>query len=68
MAEIAAGAVDVPVVADEIVDAAGAVDVPVAAAAIADAAGRAGEGTKNLSPRIFTDIKQGYDASRGLFR
>ena len=58
-AEIAAGAVDAPVVVDEIADAAGAVDVPVAADEIADAAGRAGEGTKNLSPRIFTD-SHGY--------
>jgi hypothetical protein len=49
LVEIAADAVDVPVAADEIVDAAGAVDVPVVADGIAvDAAARAGEGTKNL--------------------
>ena len=67
MAEIAADAVDVLVAADEIVDAAGAVDVRVAADGIADAAGQVGEGTKNLLPRIHTDIKKGHGESRGLF-
>ena len=46
MAEIAADAADVPVVAGEIADAAGAVDVLVVAEGIVvGAAGRAGEGT-----------------------
>jgi hypothetical protein len=69
--EIVAGAVDVPVVADVIADAAGAVDVLVVADGIAvDAAARAGEGTKNLLPRIGTDShghKKGHGESRGLF-
>ncbi len=34
---------------------AGAVDAVVVAGLIADAAGRAGEGTRNLLPRIYTN-------------
>jgi hypothetical protein len=58
-AEIVEDAADVPVVADEIVDAAGAVDVLAAVGAIGDAAGRAGEGTKNFATdfRGFSRIK-----------
>jgi hypothetical protein len=71
LVEIEADAVDVLVAADEIVDAAGAVDVLVVADGIAvDAAARAGEGTKNPQPRIFTDshgYKRGHGESRGLF-
>ena len=51
MAETAAGAADVPVVADATVDAEGAADVLVAAAAIeVDAAVPAAEGTNFFAP------------------
>jgi fructose-1,6-bisphosphatase len=69
LAEIAAGAADVLVAADAIVDAAGAVGGQVAVGGIVDVAGRAGEDTNFFATdfRGFTRIKQGHDGSRGLF-
>ena len=55
LAEIVAGAADVRVVADGIVDAAGVADVRVAAEGIVDAAGLAGGDTRTSLPRIFGD-------------
>lgn len=71
MAEIAADAVEGPVVVVEIADAADAVDVlGVADAIAADAAGRAGEGTNFFChgfSRIHTDKnRKGHDENCGL--
>lgn len=56
MVEIVVDAVDGPVVVVEIADAAGAVEGPAAVVGIAEvAAVRAGEGTRNFLPRIWTD-------------
>lgn len=60
MAEIAVGAVDVPVEVDAIVAAAGAADVLVAADVIEDAVGLAGGDTRNfIATHGFTRINQG---------